>query len=367
MIKYMITGKKIVVAMSGGVDSSVTAALLKEQGYEVTGLFMSLGTCLEKLAPRKRACCSTFDANDARQVAQKLGLDFLVIDFKAEFEKLIDYFCREYDAGRTPNPCIRCNQDLKFGRLLSYAQNMGAGYIATGHYARIEYNSHCNRYIIRKGKDEAKDQSYVLFSLTQEQLSRTVLPLGDYTKSQVRALAKKIDLPVQDKPDSQEICFVPDNNYGNIIRTRLPGRINEGEIRDAGGKLLGRHPGYQLFTIGQRHGLKIALGEPVYVTQVLPDTNTIIVGPKKELARWTMTVEEINWVSIEGIKPGESLMAEVKIRYAHRPVRATVRTVNTQSGVVKVEFERPELAITPGQAAVFYQGDVVLGGGWINK
>ena len=354
--------RRVVVAMSGGVDSSVAAYLLKEQGYEVTGLFMSLGTCLEKSAPRKRACCSIFDAKDAQSVAEKFGIEFFVLDFKAEFEKLIDYFCREYDAGRTPNPCIRCNQDLKFGRLLDYAKKIGADAIATGHYARVSQAD--DRYILKKGLDGTKDQSYVLFSLTQSQLSRINFPLGEFTKSQVRDLAKKINIPVQNKLDSQEICFVPDNNYGQVLKKRFPDRIKEGEIKDFRGQVLGRHPGYQLFTIGQRHGLKIALGKPAYVIRIVPETNTVIIGSKEDLARKSLMAAQVNWISIPGLAAGETLKVEAKIRYQHKPARAWVSAVEG-ADKVRVEFEESQFAVTPGQAVVFYQGDLVVGGGWI--
>lgn len=371
--------KRIAVAMSGGVDSSATAYLLKQQGHEVIGLFMSPGICLEKSAPKRKACCSLSDANDARKVAEKIGIEFTVLDFKAEFEKLINYFCREYDQGRTPNPCIRCNQHLKFGKLWEYAEKSGADFIATGHYARIvppSTREHVNtwtreligspRYILKKGVDPNKDQSYVLFSLNQEQLSHIQLPLGDYTKEQVRKMAHDLNLPVKDKLESQEICFVPDNDCAKFLKSRMPERIKKGEIRDLDGKFLGTHPGYQLFTIGQRHGLKIALGKPVYVIQIIPRTNTIIIGSKKDVFRKGLLADEINWVSLPGLEAGKTLEVAAKIRYKHQPVPAKL-SLDSDQTKVRVEFNEPQPAITPGQAVVFYQGDVVMGGGWIKS
>jgi len=412
--------KHIVVAMSGGVDSSVAAYLLKEQGYKVTGLFMSLGTCLEKSAPKRKACCSIYDAKDARNVAEKLAIDFTVLDFKEDFQKLIDYFVTEYDRGRTPNPCIRCNQWLKFGKLWEYAEKLGADFIATGHYARIEQlttsaeggsasggnnKQLTTRYILKKGLDPVKDQSYVLFPLTQEQLSRTIFPLGNLTKSEVRKIARKIDLPVQDKLESQEICFVPERSpqaLANFLKRRIPQRIKKGEIRDLTGKLVGTHPGYQLFTIGQRHGLTIALGKPAYVVKIIPETNTIIVGDKKDVYHKTLIADEVNWISPPfpwtpdfslglRLKPNvqRSLEVEAKIRYLHKPARAYISSSQVHESIssrvsefspepvnsstrqlvnsprVRVDFSEPQPAITPGQAVVFYQDDIVLGGGWI--
>jgi len=361
--------KRVVVAMSGGVDSSVAAYLLKEQGYEVIGLFMSLGTCLEKLAPRRKACCSTFDANDARAVSEILKIDFSVLDFKKEFNDLIGYFCAEYDKGRTPNPCVRCNQYLKFGRLWEYARNLGADFIATGHYARIEQQTTNNerrttRYILRKGTDSTKDQSYMLSALTQEQLSHIILPLGTYPKTEIRNIAKRLKLPVMNKPDSQEICFVPSDGLAKFLKTRMPDRIKKGEIRDLSGNLMGHHQGYQLFTIGQRH-LGMAFGKPVYVVKIIPETNTIIVGEKKDVFHKTCIVDEVNWIAIDTLKPGETIEASVKIRYLHPPARARITAEGTN--VVKIEFLEPQPAITPGQASVFYQDDIVLGGGWIKS
>jgi tRNA-specific 2-thiouridylase len=369
--------KKVVVAMSGGVDSSVAAYLLKQQGYSVSGLFMSLGTCLERLAPKRKACCSIFDAKDAQAVADKIGIDFSVLDFKADFEKLIEYFCDEYDKGRTPNPCVRCNQLLKFGRLWDYAAKLGAEYIATGHYARVEKLN--NRYILKRGLDQTKDQSYMLSLLTQEQLSRTILPLGGYNKTEIRKIASDIPLHVKDKLDSQEICFVPSDGLEKFLKSRIPERIKPGVITDLSGKIVGKHPGYQLFTIGQRH-LKIALGRPVYVVKIIPQTNTIVVGDKKDVFNTAFIAEGVNWISRETLVKDETLEAEVKIRYLHKAAPARITSNNEKlttdcssvspsfsSSVVKVEFLDAQPSITPGQVTVFYDGDTVLGGGWIKQ
>ncbi|MBI4833617.1 MAG: tRNA 2-thiouridine(34) synthase MnmA [Planctomycetes bacterium] len=377
--------KKVVVAMSGGVDSSVAAYFLKKEGYDVSGLFMSLGTCLERLAPKRKACCSIFDAKDAQAVADKIGIDFSVLDFKADFEKLIEYFCSEYDKGRTPNPCVRCNQLLKFGRLWDYAAKLGAEYIATGHYARIERqipnpNSQTPnsklRTILKKGIDQTKDQSYMLSLLTQEQLSRTILPLGSYTKTEIRKIASDIPLHVKDKLDSQEICFVPSDlptgkagGLEKFLKSRIPEKIKPGVITDLSGKVIGRHPGYQFFTIGQRH-LKIALGRPVYVVKITSQTNTIVVGDKKDVFNNAFIAEGVNWISREGLAKGEGLQADVKIRYLHRACPAKITSNNeklTTNNELRIEFSEPQASITPGQATVFYDGDTVLGGGWIKE
>jgi len=368
--------KRVVVAMSGGVDSSVAAYLLKKQGYDVTGLFMSLGACLERLAPRRKACCSVFDARDAQRVADMLGIKFTILNFKREFEQVIDYFCSEYDQGRTPNPCIRCNQYLKFGKLMEYADKLGADYIATGHYARITSPlapkrhgalmapkaQRIQEYVLRKGIDTTKDQSYVLFTLTQPQLARIIFPLGELTKKEVRKIAHKIDLPVKDKPESQDVCFVPSSGYQNLLKERIPDRLKQGVVKDTSGKIVGRHDGYQLFTIGQRRGLRIALGKPAYVSKIIPKTNTIIIGDRSDVLNTTFLADEVNWITPKIL--AKTLEAEVKIRYLHKQSKARIKVIGKS---VQVVFKQPQFAITPGQAAVFYKNDTVLGGGWIRK
>ena len=350
--------------MSGGVDSSVAAYLLKKQGYDVTGLFMSLGACLERVAPRRKACCSVFDAQDARKVAEHLGIKFSVLDFKKDFGHLIDYFCSEYDQGRTPNPCIRCNQYLKFGKLMEYADKLGADYIATGHYARITEERKDERTKkLKRGIDTTKDQSYVLFTLTQAQLARIIFPLGEMTKQEVRKIAHQIDLPVKDKPESQDVCFVPSSGYQDLLKERIPDRLKTGKVKDTNNKVIGQHDGFQLFTIGQRRGLKIALGRPAYVTKIIPKTNTVILGDRSDVLSTTFLANDINWIDAK-IKSAKTLEAEVKIRYLHKQSQARIKVTGKS---VRVVFKQPQFAITPGQAAVFYKGDNVLGGAWIKK
>src|SRR3989339_496913 len=380
--------KKVVVAMSGGVDSSVAAYLLKKQGYDVIGLFMSLGACLERLAPKRKACCSVFDARDAQRVADHLDIKFSILNFKSEFEQVIDYFCSEYDRGRTPNPCIRCNQYLKFGKLMDYADKLGADYIATGHYARVTHTK--DNYQLRKGIDQTKDQSYVLFTLTQKQLSRIIFPLGEMAKTEVRMIAHRIDLPVKDKPESQDICFVPSSGYQDLLKERIPNHLKQGKVKDINNKVIGQHDGYQLFTIGQRRGLRIALGKPAYVTKIIPKTNTVILGDRKDVLSTTFVADKINWIDSDPPKAGlrasppkadplstdnsgapvaiklalrklpKTLEAEIKIRYLHKQAKAKIKILSHNR--VEVKFKQPQFAITPGQAAVFYKGDTVLGG-----
>ena len=353
--------ERVVVAMSGGVDSSVAAWLLREQGYEVVGLFMRMGIFAETETAPRRTCCSLADANDARRVADLLGIPFYVLDFQAEFDRIINYFCDEYCHGRTPNPCIVCNRDLKFGRLFEKARQIGADLIATGHYARIERDP--AGPVLKRGLDPAKDQSYVLFALTREQLAHTLLPLGPKRKSDVRAIARDLHLPVHEKPDSQEICFVPDDDYMRLLRERRPQALRPGVIVDTSGRVLAQHQGIARFTIGQRHGLGIAVGSPVYVVDINPETAVVTVGPREALLRGEMDVVDVNWLVPDPVP--DSLAAAVQIRYTHRAAPATIRALDSRR--VRVTFDGPQSAVTPGQAAVFYDGDLVLGGGWIEK
>lgn len=356
--------KKAVVAMSGGVDSSVTAGLLKEQGYDVVGLFMRMGNLYgdgTAHESRARSCCSLEDAHDAERVAECLNIPFYVLNFKEAFEGLVEYFCAEYARGRTPNPCIICNQSLKFGKLLKFAYSIGADLLATGHYARLEGVK--GRYILRTGLDGRKDQSYVLFSLSQEQLAHALFPLGEWTKEQVRRKASELGLRNRAKPDSQEVCFVPDGGYERLIRERAGHDVRTGLIKDVQGRVLGSHPGIQFFTIGQRRGLGIAMGEPYYVVDIDPVEGTVTVGRDRETLVTEFLVTSLNWVSIE--RPMDKIKADVKIRYNHRAVPAAIYP--TGDDMVRVVFDEPQRAVTPGQAAVFYRGDVVLGGGWIER
>lgn len=352
-------GKRVVVAMSGGVDSSVAAYLLKEEGYEVVGLFMRMGSPFDlSSAPRQRSCCSLQDAYDARRVAEELDIPFYVLDFKKDFEEIVDYFCLEYSRGRTPNPCILCNQRLKFGRLLKFAQEIGAERLATGHYARVE--EYMSRHILKRGLDPRKDQSYALFSLNQKQLSHAIFPLGEMKKEEVRHKARELNLKTRDKPESQEVCFVPEEGYSRLILERKYKEVGPGLIKDTRGRVLGRHPGIEFFTIGQRRGLGLAMGIPYYVVDIDPKESIVVVGREEELLEREFTVSGLNWVALDGMEV--ELEAEVKIRYTHK---ASPATLCPEGDRVKVVFGEPQRAVTPGQAAVFYQGDVVLGGGWI--
>lgn len=369
-----VTGKqKVLVAMSGGVDSSVTAALLQQEGYEVVGCFMRLGSsdhvetgdeavCATQTAkPGHQGCCSLNDASDARLVAAMLDIPFYVLNFRRDFDRVINYFVDEYNAGRTPNPCVRCNDWLKFDKLVAYAQSIDADYIATGHYARIEQSSAGPRLL--QGDDRHKDQSYFLFGVQRSRLKQMLLPVGEMKKSQVRRLAEQFGLPVSDKPDSQEICFVPDNNYANLIRQRTPERIKAGDVLDSAGRVVGHHQGHQQFTIGQRRGVAVALGHPVYVIEKDPNANTITVGTKEELLAAGLYASQTNWLLDPPLN--QTLDYQVKIRHNSPAVPARVRA--TDHDTIEVQFDQPLQAVTPGQAVVCYLGDQVAGGGWITK
>ncbi|MCC6909327.1 MAG: tRNA 2-thiouridine(34) synthase MnmA [Phycisphaerales bacterium] len=381
--------EKVLVAMSGGVDSSVAAALLLRQGHEVVGCFMRLGSpgeTFDELTPDSESCdpsklrighqgcCSINDAADARLVAARLGVPFYVVNFKKDFGRIIDYFVGEYNAGRTPNPCVRCNDWLKFGRLHEYAKQIDARYVASGHYARIDRNgtstprdSHpwASPRLLR-GVDRDKDQSYVLFGAPRERLNEMLLPIGGYRKSEIRALAREFDLPVFDKPDSQEICFVPDNDYAGLVKRRTPDAVSAGAILDPDGREIGAHAGHQHFTIGQRRGVGVALGYPIYVVDRDPQANTITVGPREMLLSDGCTARESNWL-IDEPALGEWRSCLAKIRYNSEPVPARVQ--RTGEGVIEVRFDEPQFAVAPGQAVVCYDAaepDVVIGGGWID-
>lgn len=351
--------------MSGGVDSSVTAALMLELGYDVIGITMRLGApdAIEVESERPN-CCSLEGIEDARRVATQLGISFYGVNYEEMFrERIIDYFINEYLDGRTPSPCMICNRDLKFGKLLALADSLGCDYIATGHYARIEQAPDTGRYLLRKGIDSSKDQSYFLSALTQEQLSRALMPLGEYTKNQVREMARKLKLRTAGKEESQELCFVADDNYRRFLKDQVPEKIHEGDIVDKDGNVLGTHQGVPFYTIGQRRGLGIAAGSPLYVTQVNAENNSIVVGQPKDLLRDTMQVEQINLIALEQF--AEPIRAHVKIRSRDEGASATIYPQSETEA--KVEFDEPRRAITPGQATVFYDKDVVIGGGWIKS
>ena len=364
-------GDKVVLAMSGGVDSSVAAALLQRQGYDVIGAFMRLGTpqgvqsaevC--DISAGKQGCCSVRDAGDARRVAGLLGIPFYVLNFQDDFGRVIDYFVNEYNAGRTPNPCIRCNEWLKFGKLAQYAQAVGAKFIASGHYARTVLDETLGRRVLMRGRDLRKDQSYVLFGMSPEALQHTLFPVGDLEKPQVRAIAQEIGLPVFDKPDSQEICFVPDQDYAALLRRRTPEAFAAGEFVDAQGQTLGVHPGHQHFTIGQRKGLGIALGERTYVLDINAATNRVTLGSREDLLHTTVLASHIN--ILHPLAEGAAeLPCLAKIRYNFQPCPARLTLLG--EGGMKVVFDEPQSAITPGQAVVVYRDDTVLAGAWIDR
>lgn len=356
--------KKVVIGMSGGVDSSVAAWLLKEQGYEVIGVTMQIWQDEPSgQAEENGGCCGLSAVEDARRVACALNIPHYVMNFKREFkEKVIDYFMDEYLHGYTPNPCIACNRYVKWGSLLTRSLSIGAEYIATGHYAQIE-RLPGGRYALKKSVTAAKDQTYALYSLTQEQLSRTLMPVGAYTKDQIRALAKELKLPVAHKPDSQEICFVPDKDYARFIEENAHVKIPEGNFVWTDGSIVGRHKGITHYTIGQRKKLGIALGRPVTVVEIRPKTNEVVLGEMSDVFSRTLHAGRLNWMSLEG--PGEKEEARflAKIRYNHAGAMCTARKVSEDE--VECVFDEPVRAVTPGQAVVFYDGEYVAGGGRI--
>jgi tRNA-specific 2-thiouridylase len=398
---------RVVLAMSGGVDSSVAAWILREQGHEVIGVFMRHGLQAEcktgcqpdsrtgfqpvsqlelpshpaplpKSEGRKQGCCSAVDADDARRVADVLGIPFYVLDFQREFEGLKDYFAAEYAAGRTPNPCIECNTRLKFGRLFDYADGIGAEFVATGHYARIEKGDITDLsaggggeniisnvpFSLCRGFDESKDQSYVLFGIQREKLPRLKFPIGQQHKQDIRRVAGRLGLRPAAKRDSQEICFVPDQDHARFVRDRLPGLDTSGEIVSTDGTLLGRHDGIERFTVGQRKGLRLAFGSPRYVVRIEADTRRVVIGTREELARRELTAARANWL-VAPWPAGEKRRVQVKIRYRSLPQYAAVELLANDR--FRVVFDEPCFGIAPGQAAVCYDGDLVLGGGWIES
>ncbi len=359
---------RIVVAMSGGVDSSVAAALLRDQGWDVVGLFMRNGAHREDGVPLSGSCCSLSDANDARRVAGRLGIPFYSVNFAQAFARLMDHFAEEYHRGRTPNPCVLCNRDLKFGLLLEYATGVGAEAVATGHYARRDEVGGSPR--LRTALDTDKDQSYVLFPLSPAQLARTRFPLGELRKPEVRAIAHDLGLPTAAKKESMEICFVPNDDYRAFLVERDRTGINPAPERPPGrflgtdGRVLGSHFGVQFYTVGQRRGLGLALGRPAYVVRLDPERNEVVVGFEEDLLAPGLVAREMNWTSIAPPAPGSVRDCAVKIRARSPGVPASFGV--RADGGVAARFAEPQRAVTPGQAAVFYDGDVVLGGGWID-
>ncbi|MCA9065912.1 MAG: tRNA 2-thiouridine(34) synthase MnmA [Planctomycetaceae bacterium] len=367
-----MTGR-VVLAMSGGVDSSAAAVLLHQQGYQVIGLFMRSGeseaVCALPAAPalpilnqesHRQGCCSASDAADARRVADRLGIPFHSLNFQDSFRRIKDYFADEYLAGRTPNPCVQCNNWLKFGKLWEFAQQVGADYIATGHYARILCSPETDAHGLFRGLDENKDQSYVLFGIARSLLPRILFPIGDFQKSEIRRLAGEAGLRVAGKKDSYEICFVPDNDYAGFLhRYRTVGETS-GDFVDTAGNILGPHPGYEHFTIGQRKGLGIAFGEPRFVVKIDAQSRQVVLGKREDLATSVIRIDQLNWLVDV---PEREFACSVKVRYRHQAEPCTVRLIDDDHAEIRPDH--PIQQVAPGQAAVFYRDQQVLGGGWI--
>lgn len=354
--------QKVVIGMSGGVDSSVAAFLLKKQGYDVVGVTMQIWQDEASYVQEENGgCCGLSAVDDARRVANQIGIPYYVMNFKDSFkENVIDYFVQDYLDGKTPNPCIACNRHVKWESLLKRSLDIGADYIATGHYARIVQLEN-GRWALKKSATAAKDQTYALYNLTQHQLSHTLMPVGEYTKDEIREIAKEINLRIANKPDSQEICFIPDNNYAGFIEESTGKKPVPGNFIDMQGNVIGTHKGIIHYTIGQRKGLNLALGKPAFVVEIRPETNEVVIGDNQDVFYDTLYANQLNFMSIEELDGTMKVVG--KIRYSHQGAPCTVEKVDKD--IVKVVFDEPVRAITPGQAVVFYDGDIVVGGGTI--
>ena len=371
---------RVVLAMSGGVDSSVAAHLLIEQGHEVIGVFMRHGekavtACaidgkketspllpiLNNRADHKQGCCSASDAEDGRRVAERLDIPFYALNLEEEFRGIIDYFVEEYSIGRTPNPCVMCNNKIKFGKLFDYADSVGAKFLATGHYARLENNNGDMR--LTRGVDDDKDQSYVLFGIRREYLQRMLLPVGHYDKGTIRKIAGELGLNVAEKKDSQEICFVTSGKHDQFVRARND-LVTAGNIITTDGEVVGQHGGIEGYTIGQRKGLGVAMGEPYYVVRIEPETHEVVIGQKKDLGISALEASQSNWL-VDSVQPGVEFSCLAQIRYNSTSSPATA--VAGEDGTLRIEFDQPQFGVAPGQAAVCYDGERVLGGAWIDR
>lgn len=355
--------KKVVVGMSGGVDSSVAAWLLKQEGYEVIGVTMQIWQDEEEEAQSENGgCCGLSAVDDARRVAWELGIPYYVMNFKQEFkEHVMDYFVDEYLHGRTPNPCIACNRYVKWESLLKRSLDIGADYIATGHYAQIE-KLPTGRYALKKSATAAKDQTYALYNLTQEQLSHTLMPVGAYTKEEIRRMAEEIGLQVANKPDSQEICFIPDHDYAKFIEETTEQKPAQGNFVDMDGRIIGRHEGITHYTVGQRKGLNLSMGRPVFVVAIRPETNEVVIGEADDVFTDSLVCDRLNWMAVDGLH-GREMQVMAKIRYSHKGAPCVIREIG--DGLVECRFTECVRAVTPGQAVVFYDGEYVVGGGTI--
>lgn len=355
--------KKVVVGMSGGVDSSVAAWLLKKQGYDVIGVTMQIWQDEEEQVQEENGgCCGLSAVDDARRVAWDLGIPYYVMNFKQEFrDHVMDYFADEYVHGRTPNPCIACNRHVKWESLLKRSLDIGADYIATGHYAQVERLPN-GRYALKKSATAAKDQTYALYNLTQEQLSHTLMPVGAYTKDQIRQMAEEIGLQVANKPDSQEICFIPDHDYAKFIEAHTGRKTEPGNFVDLEGNVIGRHEGIIHYTVGQRKGLNLSVGRPVFVVAIRPGANEVVIGEAGDVFTDSLICDKLNWMAVDGLH-GKAMQVTAKIRYSHKGAPCTIREIG--ENLVECRFLENVRAVTPGQAVVFYDGDYVVGGGTI--